>query len=65
VRTRRTYPAVHRTFGAFLGPDATAEVVMPAAVRASAIRTVRSATVARGEPRALSPHCQRLNASRH
>jgi site-specific recombinase XerD len=84
--TRRTYAAVYRSFGAFLGPDATPADVTPEAVRAyrdaleyagrspatvakhlsalraladslgagdPALRTVRSARVARGEPRAL------------
>lgn len=84
--TRRTYAAVYRSFGAFLGPDATAAAITPEAVRAyrdalehagrspatvakhlsalrgladalgagdPALRTVRSARVARGEPRAL------------
>ncbi len=83
--TRRTYAAVFRSFSAFLGPDATAAAITPAAVRAyrdalegagrspatitkhlsavrglatelgadPAVRTVRSASVARGEPRAL------------
>lgn len=32
--TRRTYAAVYRSFGAFLGPDATAADVTPEAVRA-------------------------------
>src|SRR5687767_14199204 len=83
--TRRTYAAVYRAFGAFLGPDATQTDVTPEAVRAyrdalehagrssatvakhlsalrgladalgagdPALRTVRSARVARGEPRA-------------
>ena len=84
--TRRTYAAVYRSFGAFLGPDATAEDLTAEAVRAyrdaleragrspatvakhlsalrglaealgvdAHLRTVRSARVARGEPRALS-----------
>jgi site-specific recombinase XerD len=84
--TRRTYAAVYRSFGAFLGPDASPADVTPEAVRAyrdalehagrspatvakhlsalrgladalsagdPALRTVRSARVARGEPRAL------------
>jgi integrase/recombinase XerC len=82
--TRRTYAAVYRSFAAFLGPQATADLT-PEAVRAyrdalehagrspatvakhlsalrgladaigadAAMRTVRSARVARGEPRAL------------
>jgi site-specific recombinase XerD len=84
--TRRTYAAVYRSFGTFLGLDATAEDLTPETVRAyrdqleragrtpatiakhlsalrqlateldadPAIRTVRSQSVARGEPRALS-----------
>ena len=84
--TRRTYATVYRSFGAFLGPDATAEDLTAEAVRAyrdalehagrspatvakhlsalrglaealgidAQLRTVRSARVARGEPRALS-----------
>ena len=31
--TRRTYAAVYRSFGAFLGPDATADDLTPEAVR--------------------------------
>jgi len=31
--TRRTYAAVYRSFGAFLGPDATPEGLTPEAVR--------------------------------
>ena len=84
--TRRTYAAVYRAFGAFLGPDATPEELTSETVRSyrdqleragrtpatiakhlsalrqlaasldadPAIRTVRSESVARGEPRALS-----------
>jgi site-specific recombinase XerD len=85
--TRRTYAAVYRSFGAFLGPAATVAAVTPEAVRAyrdalersgrspatvakhlsalrgladalgtadQALRAVRSARVARGEPRALA-----------
>jgi site-specific recombinase XerD len=84
--TRRTYAAVYRSFGAFLGPGATTQDLTPAAVRRyrdlleqagrspatvakhlsalrglaealgadQAMRTVRSARVARGEPRALT-----------
>jgi integrase/recombinase XerD len=84
--TRRTYAAVYRSFGAFLGPEAGAEDLTAEAVRAyrdaleragrspatvakhlsalrglaealgldAQLRTVRSARVARGEPRALS-----------
>jgi site-specific recombinase XerD len=84
--TRRTYAAVYRGFGAFLGPDATAEELTSETVRSyrdqleragrtpatiakhlsalrqlaasldadPAIRTVRSQSVARGDPRALS-----------
>jgi site-specific recombinase XerD len=84
--TRRTYAAVYRSFGAFLGPNASPADVTPEAVRAyrdalehagrspatvakhlpalrgladalgagdPALRAVRSARVARGEPRAL------------
>ena len=83
--TRRTYAAVYRAFAAFVGPEAPAEDLTPAAVRAyrdaleragrspatvakhlsalrgladavgadAAMKTVRSARVARGEPRAL------------
>jgi site-specific recombinase XerD len=85
--TRRTYAAVYRTFGAFLGPHATPDDLTAEAVRAyrdqleragrspatvakhlsalrgladalggadAQLRTVRSARVGRGEPRALS-----------
>ena len=84
--TRRTYAAVYRSFGAFLGPDAIPEGLTPEAVRRhrdlleqagrspatvakhlsalrglaealgsdQAMRTVRFARVARGEPRALT-----------
>ena len=84
--TRRTYAAVYRSFGAFLGPHATTQDLTVEAVRAyrdaleragrspatvakhlsalrglaealgvdAQLRTVRSARVARGEPRALS-----------
>lgn len=85
--TRRTYAAVYRGFGAFLGPHATARDVTAEAVRAyrdqleaagrspatvakhlsalrglaealgvetQQLRTVRSARVGRGEPRALA-----------
>ena len=84
--TRRTYAAVYRSFGVFLGPNATPADLTPAAVRGyrdrleragrspatvakhlsalrglaeavgadQAMRTVRSARVARGEPQALS-----------
>jgi site-specific recombinase XerD len=85
--TRRTYAAVYRSFGAFLGPDATREDLTPEAVRAyrdaleragrssatvakhlsalrgladalgveaQQLRTVRSARVGRGDPRALT-----------
>jgi site-specific recombinase XerD len=84
--TRRTYAAVYRTFGAFLGPRATSEDLTAEVVRAyrdalehagrspanvakhlsalrglaealgveAQLRSVRSARVGRGEPRALS-----------
>jgi len=85
--TRRTYAAVYRAFGVFLGPDAAPDDVTAEAVRAyrdaleragrspatvakhlsalrglaealgvetQQLRTVRSARVGRGEPRALT-----------
>jgi integrase/recombinase XerD len=85
--TRRTYAAVYRAFGAFLGPNAVPADLTPEAVRAyrdalertgrspatvakhlsalrglaealgvetQQLRTVRSARVGRGEPRALT-----------
>ena len=46
--TRRTYAAVYRAFGAFLGPDAALDDVTAEAVRAYAMRS--SARGARRPP---------------